>query len=59
MEEHKKRLEALLRDTEDFELIVKLAKILPVIRMAEQLRAMAADLKAEIAAKRQCRSAKA
>ena len=59
MEEHKKRLEALLRDTEDFGLIVKLAKILPVIRMAEQIRAMAADLKAEIAAKRQCRSAKA
>jgi hypothetical protein len=56
MEEDKKRLEALLRGTGDFELIVKLAKLLPVIRMAEQFRAMAADLKADIAAKRDCRS---
>ena len=58
MEEHNKRLEALLRDTEDFELIAKLAKLLPVIRMTEQIRAMAADLKVDIAAKRACRSAK-
>src|SRR6185436_5919284 len=56
MEEHRKRLETLLLDAEDFELIAKLAKLLPVIRMAEQFRAMAADLKADIAAKRDCRS---
>ena len=30
MEEHRKRLETLLLDTEDFELIAKLAKLLPV-----------------------------
>jgi len=59
MEEHRKRLERLLLDAEDFELIAKLAKLLPVIRMAEQVREMTADLKAEIAAKRNCRSAKA
>ena len=56
MEEHRKRLETLLLDAEEFELIAKLAKLLPVIRMAEQIRAMAADLKADIAAKRDCRS---
>jgi hypothetical protein len=52
MEEHKRRLETLLRNTEEFELIAKLANLLPVIRMAEQIRAMAADLKADVAAKR-------
>jgi hypothetical protein len=57
MEEHKRRLEKLLLDAEDFELIGRLAKLLPVIRMAEQIRAMAADLRADIAAKRDCRSA--
>jgi hypothetical protein len=57
MEEHKKRLQTLLLGAEDFELIAKLAKLLPVIRMAEQVRAMTADLKADIAAKRDCRSA--
>jgi hypothetical protein len=57
MEEHKKRLQRLLLGLEDFELIAKLAKLLPVIRMAEQVRAMTADLKADIAAKRDCRSA--
>ena len=57
MEEHKKRLQTLLLGSEDFELIAKLAKLLPVIRMAEQVRAMTADLKADIAAKRDCRSA--
>jgi hypothetical protein len=56
MDEYRERLETLLLDTEDFELIAKLAKLLPVIRMAEQFRAMAADLKADIAAKRDCRS---
>jgi hypothetical protein len=59
MEEHKKRLQTLLLGSEDFELIAKLAKLLPVIRMTEQIRAMAADLKADIAAKRARRSAKA
>ena len=57
MEERKKRLETLLLDAEDFELIAKLAKLLPIIRMAEQVRPMTADLKADIAAKRDCRSA--
>jgi hypothetical protein len=57
MQGHRRRLEALLLDTEDFELIAKLAKLLPVIRMAEQMREMTADLKADIAAKRDCRSA--
>jgi hypothetical protein len=38
MEEHRKRLETLLLDAEDFELIAKLAKLLPVIRMAEHRR---------------------
>ena len=57
MQGHIKRLETLLLDTEDFELIAKLAKLLPVIRMAEQMREMTADLKADIAAKRDCRSA--
>ena len=38
MEEHKKRLQTLLLGSEDFELIAKLAKLLPVIRMAEQIR---------------------
>ena len=57
MEEYRKRLETLLLDTEDFELIVKLAKLLPVVRMAEQVRAMTADFRADIAAKRDCRSA--
>jgi hypothetical protein len=52
MEEQKKRLETLLLDAEDFELIAKVAKLLPVIRMAEQVRAMTAGLKADIAAKR-------
>jgi len=47
MEEYRKRFETLLLDTEDFELIAKLAKLLPVIRMAEQVRAMTADLKAD------------
>jgi hypothetical protein len=50
-------LETLLLNTEDFELIVKLAKLLPVVRMAEQVRAMTADFRADIAAKRDCRSA--
>ena len=59
MEEHKKRLQTLLLGSEDFELIAKLAKLLPVIRMTEQIRTMAADLKADIAAKRARRSAKA
>ena len=59
MDEYRERLETLLLDTEDFELIAKLAKLLPVIRMTEQIRAMAADLKADIAAKRARRSAKA
>ena len=58
MDEYRERLETLLLDTEDFELIAKLAKLLPVIRMTEQIRAMAADLKIDIAAKRACRSAK-
>jgi hypothetical protein len=57
MEEHRKRLETLLLDAEDFELIAKLAKLLPVIRMAEQVRAMTDDLKVDIAAKRDCQSA--
>ena len=56
MEEHRKWLETLLLDAEEFELIAKLAKLLPVIRMAEQMREMTADLKADIAAKRDCRS---
>ena len=56
MDEYRERLETLLLDTEDFELIAKLAKLLPVIRMAEQVREMTADLKADIAAKRDCRS---
>ena len=43
---------------EDFELIAKLAKLLPVIRMAEQMREMTAELRADVAAKRVCRSAK-
>lgn len=43
MEEDKKWLETLLLDAEDFELIAKLAKLLPVIRMAEQMRVMTAD----------------
>jgi len=51
-------LETLLLDAEDFELIAKLAKLLPVIRMAEQMREMTANLKADIAAKRDCRSAR-
>ena len=59
MDGYRERLETLLLDTGDFELIAKLAKLLPVIRMTEQIRAMAADLKADIAAKRACRSAKA
>jgi hypothetical protein len=58
MEEYRKRFETLLLDTEDFELIVKLAKLLPVIRMAEQMREMTAELRADVAAKRVCRSAK-
>ena len=45
-------LETLLLNTEDFELIVKLAKLLPVVRMAEQVRALTADFRADIAAKR-------
>ena len=57
MEEYRNRFETLLLDTEDFELIAKLAKLLPVVRMAEQVRAMTADLRADIAAKRDCRSA--
>jgi len=57
MEEYRKRFETLLLDTEDFELIAKLAKLLPVVRMAEQVRAMTADFRADIAAKRDCRSA--
>ena len=57
MDEYRERLETLLLDTEDFELIAKLAKLLPVIRMAQQVRAMTADLKADIAGKRDCRSA--
>ena len=36
MDEYRERLETLLLDTEDFELIAKLAKLLPVIRMIEQ-----------------------
>ena len=52
MEEHKKRLQTLLLGSEDFELIARLAKLLAVIRMAEQVRAMTADLRADIAAKR-------
>ena len=56
MEEHRKRLETLLLDAEDFDLIVKLAKLLPVIRMAEQMREMIAALKADIVEKRDCRS---
>ena len=36
MDEYRERLETLLLDTEDFELIAKLAKLLPVIRMTEQ-----------------------
>jgi hypothetical protein len=47
MDEHKKRLQTLLLGSENFELIAKLAKLLPVIRMAEQVRAMTADLKAD------------
>ena len=58
MDEYRERLETLLLDTEDFELIAKLAKLLPVIRMTEQIRAMATDLRTDIAAKRACRSAK-
>jgi hypothetical protein len=58
MDEYRERLETLLLDTEDFELIAKLAKLLSVIRMTEQIRAMAADLNADIAAQRACRSAK-
>ena len=58
MEEDKKWLETLLLDAEDFELIAKLAKLLPVIRMAEQMRVMTADLTAAIAATRNCRSAR-
>ena len=57
MEEHRKRLETLLLGAEDFDLIAQLASLLPVIRMAEQMRAMTDDLKADIAAKRDCRSA--
>ncbi len=57
MEEHRKRLETLLLGAEDFDLIAQLARLLPVIRMAEQMRAMTDDLKADIAAKRDCRSA--
>ena len=57
MEEHEKRLQTLLLGSEDFELIAKLAKLLPVIRMTEQIREMTADLKADIAAKRACRYA--
>jgi len=57
MEEYRKRFETLLLNTKDFELIVKLAKLLPVVRMAEQVRAMTADFRADIAAKRDCRSA--
>ena len=37
MEEHRKWLETLLLDAEEFELIAKLAKLLPVTRMAEQM----------------------
>jgi hypothetical protein len=58
MEEHRKRLETLLLGAEDFDLIAKLAKLLPVIRMAEQMRAMTDDLRADITAKRDCRSAR-
>ena len=58
MDEYRERLETLLLDTEDFELIAKLAKLLPVIRMTEQIRAMATDLRTDIAAKHACRSAK-
>ena len=36
MEEHEKRLQTLLPGSEDFELIAKLAKLLPVIRMANR-----------------------
>ena len=57
MEEHRKRLETLLLGAEDLDLIAQLARLLPVIRMAEQMRAMTDDLKADIAAKRDCRSA--
>jgi hypothetical protein len=57
MEEHRKRLQTLLLGTEDFELIAKLAKLLLAIRMAEQMREMTADLRADIAAKRDYRSA--
>jgi hypothetical protein len=39
------RLETLLLDTKDVKLIAKLAKLMPVIRMAEEIRVMAADLK--------------
>jgi hypothetical protein len=58
MDEYRERLETLLLDAEDFELIAKLARLLPVIRMAEQIQAIAADLKVDIAVKRACRSAK-
>ena len=54
MEEHRKRLETLLLGAEDFDLIAKLAKLLPVIRMAEQMRAMTDELRTDIAAKRDC-----
>jgi hypothetical protein len=52
MEEHKKRLQTLLLGSEDFELIAKLAKLLPCHTDGRTVRAMTADLRADIAAKR-------
>ena len=51
MEEHRKRLETLLLGADDLELIAKLAKLLPVIQMAEQMRAMTENLRADINAR--------
>jgi hypothetical protein len=56
MEEHRKRLETLLLGADDFDLIAKLAKLLPVIQMAEQMRAMTENLRADITTKSDCRS---
>jgi hypothetical protein len=56
MDEDRKRIEKLLLDADNRELI---ATLLAVVRMAEEMREMTAGLKEVIAAQRDCRSTRA
>jgi hypothetical protein len=56
MDEDRKRIEKLLLDADNRELI---ATLLAVVRMAEEMREMTAGLKEVIAAQRDCRSMRA